>query len=937
MKKIFSRLIFSIALLINTLTFTVFANAYDVRFEHIGIEQGLSQSSVVSILQDRDGFLWFGTQDGLDKFDGYKFTIYKNDPFDSTSLSDNWVSVIQEDREGHIWIGTHNGGLLRFDKTTRLFKRFQNEPENPHSLSSNRVWSAYEDKSGVLWIGTSLGLNRYHPETGDFERFLPATTDSISASTNAVNAILGDRAGKLWIGTWGRGLFLFDPSIGKFTPVQPKDGDSKNPGSEKIKCIIRDHKDNLWIGTWESGLFRRDIANGKWTHFNLGGGLNDNHILSLMEDSRGDLWVGTHHGGVYKLDRQGHQLAHLEHDSEKPFSLSDNWVPAIYEDLSGNIWIGTGNGLSKYNKRLQAFIHFQSDPTESNSLNNHVVNAIYEDHLGDVWIGTWGGGLNRLIFKKRGVPGPDYTFKYYLPERNTPNRLSHEIVWTIIEDREKNLWVGTYYGLNMLDPAREKITHYFHERDKPNSLSNNNISALLEDKSGNLWIGTWGGGLNYLNPKTNEIRHFLGAKNDSTSLSDNLVTALFQDQDGRLWVGTAGGGLNLFDKKHEKFRSFKYDPSDLTSLSNNSVKCIYQDRSGTMWIGTGGGGLDKIVFTDRGPAFKHYTEKQGLPNNMINGILEDGRGNLWISTNRGLAQFNPQSQLFRKYSARDGLQSDEFGGGRAKLKNGALLFGGVNGFNLFYPDSLQMNKHIPPIVLTDFTLFNRNPRLDRPLSDLNKIVLSYKEDMISFEFAALDYTFPEKNLYRYQMEGVDKEWMDAGGHRRVTYTLLKPGQYVFRVMGSNNDGIWNTEGTSISIIIQPPFWQTWWFRILMLLFIMGSLVLIFRLRIHQIEIKKKNLEVLVAERTSELRQKNRDLEEALVKIKTLRGLLPICASCKKIRDDKGYWNQIEKYIREHSEAEFSHSICPDCAQKLYPELFNGGEGESARSSEKEDE
>jgi signal transduction histidine kinase/streptogramin lyase len=467
-----------------------------------------------------------------------------------------------------------------------------------------------------------------------------------------------------------------------------------------------------------------------------------------------------------------------------------------------------------------------------------------------LWIGTFDGGLNKLD-RKSGI------FTVYQHDPDDPTSLSSNEVRAILEDQAGILWVGTNYGgLNLFDPRTEQFIHYQHDPDDPGSLSEDRIRVLYEDRSGNLWIGTWSGGLNRLDRATGTFVHYQHDADDPFSLSDNRVRAIYEDRAGVLWVGTSGGGINLWDSVNNRFTHYRHDPDDPQSLNNDVVFSFCEDPTGMVWIGTVGGGLNR--FDRATSAFTHYTEKDGLPNDAIYGILADAEGFLWLSTNGGLSRFDPRTETFRNYDVSDGLQNNEFNAGAYFQSNrGEMFFGGIQGFNAFYPEQVKDNPHIPPIVITAFSKFNEVARTD--LFSNEHIRLSYKDNFISFEFAALDYTASEKNQYAYMLEGQDRDWVDAGTRRYASYTNLRGGDYVFRVKGSNNDAVWNEEGVAVYLTVTPPIWETWWFRTIVLLVLAGSAIGGYRLRVRSVEARSRELENQVEERTHEIERRTQEL------------------------------------------------------------------------------
>ncbi|MCI0691977.1 histidine kinase, partial [candidate division KSB1 bacterium] len=796
----------------------------NLKFERISLEQGLSQNTIYCILQDRKGFMWFGTQDGLNKFDGYDFKVYKHDPQDPNSLSNNVVRTIYEDRAGTLWIGTNGGGLNKLDGEKDSFTHYRHDPNDANSLSDNYVLSICEvSRHGrrTLWIGTRYGgLNQFEMETGRFTRYQNDPNDAGSLSDNYVISIYEDSlhgGSTLWIGTYGGGLnkLILEESNrerGVFNRYQYDSTASDDLGHKQIRVIYEDRAGTLWLGTG-GGLDKLDRRDGTVTHYhhdsNDPASLSASAVWSIFESRQGRdglLWIGTGNG-LNQFDRAAEKFYRYHHDPNDPNSLSDNYIRSICEDRSGMLWIGTWNGgINKLDRRRGMFTHYRNIPNDPNSLSHNNVRAIYEDARdggNTLWIGTRGGGLNKFDRQKQ-------AFTHYKDYPNDPNGLSHNYVWSIYEDRAGNFWISTYGdGLKRFERKKERFTHYRHDPADPNSLSRNSVTPIYEDRSGMLWIGTDVGGLNIFDREKETFKHYKHDANDSTSLSHDNIWSIFEDRSGVLWIGTDGGGLNRFDREKEVFKHYKNEPDNPQSVSNNHVFCIHEDSrsAGTLWLGTWGGGLNK--FDTATEKFVHYTEKDGLPNDVIYGILEDDHGNLWLSTNKGISRFNIQTETFKNYNTHDGLQSYEFNAGAYhKSKSGEMFFGGINGFNAFYPDEVKDNAYIPPIVITAFKKFDQIAKRDIAATD--EIALSYKDKYLTFEFVALDYTNPEKNQYAYIMEGFDETWIDAGTRRFVSYTNLDPGNYVFKVKGSNNDGVWNEDGVAVKITITPPPWKTWW-------------------------------------------------------------------------------------------------------------------------------
>jgi len=791
--------LFSIFVLTMLLASKLFAQKNNIRFEHLSVEQGLSHGTVNCILQDSKGFMWFGTADGLNRFDGYGFIVYKHDLRNPNSLSNNWVWSIAEDQYGAIWIGT-SSGLNKFDPATETFMLYKHEADNPQSLSHDEVTSIYEDRSGTLWVGTRGGLNRFDRATQTFTRFRHDPRNPNSLSNDFIGPIYEDEAGALWIGTGfivgGGGLNKFNRETETFKHYRP-DPVHPNSLSNWITSIYEDQSHTLWIGS-DCELVKFDRDNETFLRYpNLNYGSNCS-IKSLCADRAGVLWIGSWDRGLHKLDRATGAFTNYIEDMLNPTSLSNNNIMSIYKDKLGMLWIGTwGGGVNKFDPTPELFSHYKQYVHDPKAFKVNDMQSIYEDESGTLWVGTkW--GLSKFDRATE-------SFTWYRNSKN-PSSLSNNNVFSICEDKSGILWIGTGNGLNKMDKITGRFTHHYPQRST--GFTGFMIFSIYEDQAGILWLGT-SQGLDKFDPLSMTHTIYQHDPRDPTSLSHNYVRSIFEDRSDILWLGTIDG-LNKFDRVMKTFTRFKYDPQNLQSLSNSIVLTIHEDKSGTLWIGTAGG-LNK--FDRTAETFTYFTEKDGLSNDVINGILEDPAGNLWISTNKGLSKFNPQTGRFKNYDVSDGLQDNDFNEcAYFKGKSGEMFFGGVNGFNAFYPERVKDNRHIPPIVITAFKKFEQPAELDSAIAMKKEVELSYKDNFFSFEFAALNYTNSGKNQYAYKLEGFDKYWIYCGTRRYASYTNINGGTYTFRVKGSNNDGIWNELGTSIRVVIIPPFWKAWWFQ-----------------------------------------------------------------------------------------------------------------------------
>ncbi|MBN2072297.1 MAG: SpoIIE family protein phosphatase [Candidatus Krumholzibacteriota bacterium] len=805
-----------------------------IKFKRISIEDGLSQSIVECIIQDKTGFLWLGTESGLNKYDGYDFTVMVNDPKDPNSLSYNHILSVCEDSHGYLWIGTFHGGLNRYDPETGIFKLYINDPRNSSSISHNNINAILEDRSGTLWIGTDDGLNRFDPVSDSFSRFLDSSKSSTSPGGSAVLDIYEDDEGMLWIAQDGNGLCCVDTHGILMRHYLHDPGDDSSLSSNSVRSIFQDRSETFWVGTVGGGLNRLDDSRKHFSRYRHDphdpSSLSNDNVYAIYEDSFGSLWIGTKGGGLNLYDRGNDGFFHYLNDPNDPTSIGYNEIYDIFEDRSGVIWLGTyGDGTSSFHGKLSKFNVYRPDPTDPEALNEGIVWSILEDTDKTLWIGTHGGGLNHFD-RKSG------RFTHFRNDHDDPESINSDIVRIVFMDRNKTIWVGTRDGIGRFNRKTGKFSRYTHDPGDPSSISHNEIRSIYEDRKGTMWIGTYGGGLNSFDRESGKFQTFRHDIDDSTSLSNDFVREMLEDSAGRFWIGTQGGGLELMNRARGTFTHFRTDISDPQSLNNDYAFTILEGEGRTLWIGTMGGGLNRLdINTGK---FRHFTEDDGLANNSVYCILGGNDGKLWMSSNFGISSFDPETEEFSNYNSEDGIQSNEFNGGSSfKSSSGELFFGNIDGFISFFPDRIVNNPNIPPVVLTTFKKLNKSVDLDRPIARIDELVLSHKDYFFSFEFSALDYYAPGKNKYAYMMEGLDKDWIYTDSSKRIaTYTTLQPGKYIFRVKGSNNDGIWNEEGVSIKITITPPFWKTLWFRALIGLIIAAIIFILYNRRVKNVRI-----------------------------------------------------------------------------------------------------
>ena len=837
------------------------------RFNRITSEEGLSQSVVNCILEDNQGFMWFGTQDGLNKYNGYGTIVYKHNPVDSNSLSNNFIFSLYEDKNNILWIGTNGSGLDAFDLYTNKFTHYQNTSDTA-SISNNDVWSIIEGKDGLLWMGTDNGLNSFNRKTHRFQRYFNNSADSSNPAENMIYSLHQDKNGIIWMGTYGAGLFSFNPKTKKFTPYSSYGKNATIPDylRDKIKSIYEDNKDNLWIATDGGGLGKFNIRTKTFEDFlrnnpNDSNSISADYTTSIVRDSSGKLWIGSFYGGVTCYDITKNQFTPYLHDNQNPKSLINNDVKCLYVDRQGVLWIGTQSGISLRFRENDQFTLYKNS---SENQGSNCVMSLLEDKDGLLWIATNGAGIFTL----------DRKTHTYTPHEDLTAKVTNNAALALYQDKDGLIWVGTW-GNGLVSYNKEtQTTEHYNESNSPLQGSAETVTCIAQDSSGLMWFGTYGSGLFSFNKKTEKFTNY----NVNNGLSSNNIYSVFVDKNKDLWIGTDGGGVMIRNNKTGKLTTVKVDKEEKNSLSANTVYCIYEDKAGMIWLGTNIG-LDKYNRTTN--KFTDYFEKDGLPNDVIYGILPDNEGNLWMSTNKGISKFNPnvtntEGSAFRNYDVNDGLQGKEFNqGAYFESKSGELFFGGVNGINSFFPSKIKGNEHIPPVYITSYKLFGKETALDTTISSKKFIQLSWKDNFFSFDFVALDYEMPLQNKYQYKLDGVDDDWSPPTTRRFASYTQLSGGDYVFHVRACNNDGVWNDKGAVLYIRIIPPFWRTKWFYSLCILLIIASIFGFIRYRIQSVHKEKKILEDKVEERTKELAQKNKDITSSIQYAKRIQeAILP---------------------------------------------------------------
>ncbi len=837
---------------------TSFAQNPNMRFSHLKKEQGLSHSTVRSILKDRQGFMWFGTQDGLNKYDGNKFTVYRNNPHDPKSLRSNDINLVYEDKAGRLWIGSFGGALSLYDRKTDSFVHFVDEPANNHALSNRDITALCEDRNGQLWVGTYWNLNRLDPKTGKVTRFVANPNDATALSESAVLSIFEDRRGNIWVGTTN-GLNLFNRKTGKFTRFLHRNNDPASIGQNRIKALQEDDRGNLLIGLENNGIDRFNPETGTFTHYQHNAvnptAISNNNVTSITKAEQGKFWVGTQIGLNLFDPEKGSFIRYLMDPADEG-TLSTSSIQSVFQDKQGLLWVGTyAGGINIYDKNLPFFKLYRRNGDNPATLSFNTVTSFAENEAGDIYVGTDGGGLN--LFRRA-----SNTFLRYFANPNlaVDKALPISSILALLKAKTSpHIWVGTYGGgVQRFDPQTKTFKQYNLDTNI-NDPNANAAYALLEDRNHNIWIATNGNGVKVLEWSSQTIKSHRFKPDDPNSLSNDAIRSMYEDHEGNIWLGTYSG-ISVYNPRTKKFT--RYNKSE-HNLGSDAAMTIFGDSRGDIWVGTLGGGLN--FFDKRLQKFVVFKVEQGAPNNTISYINEDAAGYLWLSTENGISRFDPKTSTFSNYGVYNGLQSTEFlTGAGFKASSGELFFGGSNGFNIIDPNHLPENRNLPPVLITDFQLFNepvligkKDSPLAQHISQTKELTLSHEQSVFTFGFAALNFTAPDKNQFAYKMEGFDKGWSYVSSeHREATYTNLDPGKYTFRVKASNNEGLWNEKGTSIKIIITPPFWLTWWFKTLLTLGLVGGIYTFFRLRTKLIRKQKLALEKQVKARTVEvLRQK----------------------------------------------------------------------------------
>lgn len=820
-------------------------------FTHLRITNGLSNDNITSIAKDWEGFLWIGTKNGLNRFDGYDLRIYKNIHGDSTSLPQNHVTCILIDGHNNKWVGTLRAGLAKYNIDNDCFIHYSHNPKNANSISNNHIHAIFSDHSKNIWIATDSGLNRYDEARNSF----------ICYQDNKKHPLTG------------------------------------------LTDIVEDKNNNIWISSWDQGLIKFNLTDGSFKTFNLYPTPEMLHgiIKLFFNEQNNKLYISRQSGEINIFDVAGEKLVTYDFLKLRDTRFKITNAYAFCQDDNHNLWIGTGLGLIVYNEILKTYDLFTNEPSKTSSLSTNFITSIYKDSSGIIWVGTNDGGLNTC--------NPNiYKFTDIIPAINKQSNKLNRSVKAIFKDKDQNLWIGTDYGLNKLSPDKKLLKTFIHDENNPGSISIGGASAIFEDSKGRFWVGNWGGGLNLFDRKKEIFKHYTykNNKNDIISVGDANIISIKEDNCGNIWLGSIVGTLDKFNPESGIFHhyffdnefiwnfefdkrqnsiwvvnkglcklnlnngsitKYQHDDNNKNSISSNRINDIKLDKNNNLWIATDQG-LD--FFDTQNLKFIHYGQENGLNTNYLLSIQLDKDKNVWISSDKGISNFELHSKTFSNYDFNDGVLLNA--GCSFQSQSGELFFGGPEGINAFSVDEIKNNAIAPKVLITDFMIFNKSVKegdqsiLKKSILTTRDITLSYREIVFSFQFVALNYTIPGKNQYAYKLEGFDKDWYYIGDKRIATFTNIPPGNYRFRVKASNNDGVWNEVGTTINLTIRPPFWRTLWFRISLLVFLISIIFLMLWTRTYRLNLQRNKLRILVQERTRDLERSNELLNSQKLEI-----------------------------------------------------------------------
>lgn len=810
-------------------------NDYDIKFDRITSEnykiiKGLSQNTANCIIQDSKGFIWIGTWDGLNRYDGYSFLTYKSSVSNNTNqLSNQTINALFEDSEGIIWVGTETG-LNSYNRKNQEFIQYKKKPDQPFCISSDTIWCIAQENKDILWVGTNNGLNKFDKRTGYFYNFKLNPNNANSLCNNVINCILIDKNKNIWVGT-EKGLTFYNQKDKIFSHFYHNKENTNSVSSDFINDLMFDSNGFLWICT-SNGLNKYNLKTKTFSHHinnpAESNSISNNNVTCVMEDTEKNIWIGTYGGGVNLLNTKSNKIEKYSNNIYNERSISNDYINEIYQDRSGIIWIATAwkgiNKIDRYSNRFKHFYHFSDD---NRSLNHNNVWAIIQDKKGKIWIAT-DKGIN-IMDTASG------TFSFLKHNPTYKNSIPSNLTRVLFQDSKGQIWIGTFdAGVCVYDESTHNFKLYQNNPDDLSSLSYNRINYFFEDSRNNIWIAT-DNGLNLFLPEKNKFRRFLHDPDDANSISNNVVYYIHEDNQKKIWLSTLGG-INIYDPSTGHFKAMKKNPEKFQSLSSDKIFSTFEDSEGYLWVATCGGGLNR--FNKNTGEIIFFTEEDGLSNNVVYNIFEDSNSNLWITTNYGLSKYNKKSNTFINYDVKDGIQSNEFNL-NACYKNpysGEIFIGGMNGFNAFIPEKVLTNTYIPPVVISSVKINDRSDY--NTIENGDTLYLSFDNSFFSIQFSALDFSNPSKNKYSYILEGYDDKWLYTDAYKNFCeYTQVNPGIYTFRVKGSNGDAVWNNTGMFFTIIVSTPWYQTWWFIFITVIIIGSIITYLVYMRMKNIQIK----------------------------------------------------------------------------------------------------
>ncbi len=823
----------------------------------LSVDAGLSQSNTYAIMKDYEDFIWIGTDDGLNRYDGYEFKVFNKNPNDSNSIADDKVWVLFEDSKDQFWIGTNLGGLNLFDRDSQTFRKYMHDPDQENSISNNSITCIFEDSESRLWVGTLWGLNVFDQETESFRSFY-RNPDGTGIAHNEIQGI-DEKDRDIWVATKS-GLSVLDMDDFTITNLLQSSSESTSYINSRLECLYISKDGDIWVGTNGAGLVRYDEDSDSYIQYSLRDKTNNitsDIVLVIEEDEEGNLFIGTDGAGLFQFDIENKNFSRILSKNDVSQLNASIYDMFLEDDL---LWLGLyGGGINLINFNNKGFYHYEYFNEEMKSFGKNSVLSLVEDHDQNIWIGTDGAGLYKYNPKTR-------TFIPFTHNPRNKNSISGNVVKSLMVDEKGNIYAGTYAaGLNYINTDSNRITKYLPTEKDSTSLQTEHVWEIFQDSEGRIWVGQLGG-LSEFIPDQKKFKHYPIDIFDVNNLGSTDITRIYEDQNNNIWVGTLEGGIGKLNKKDISFKRYEYDENELIGLSNNEIKEIFEDSNGKLWVGTNGGGLN--YYDPDLDKFVWWKSNSGLGDEILS-IVEDEAGNFWIGTFDGLARYNPESDIAKFYTKGTGIQGNEFNyNSKLKASDGTFYLGGLNGLTYFRPEDISDDTNTPEVALTDLYLFHEkvniseeNSIIDKDINSIDRLVLDQSQNVITLWYSALDYTLPKKNKYAYKMVGFDEDWNYVNEQRSATYTNLPPGDYTFHVIASNNEGFWNENGKKLKITVLAPWYKKpvsiiGFFILSILLFI-----LVIRIRTKILTVQKRKLEQQVKRRTLQMELQKKELQK----------------------------------------------------------------------------